>query len=81
MRDRSDRIDHSALEHLWAQVARDLEGQIDAGELVAGERLPAATELADIYQVARVTVQRAVLELRKSGRLVVLAGRGTYVKK
>jgi DNA-binding GntR family transcriptional regulator len=36
-------------------------------------------DLANTYAVARVSVRRAVLELRKEKMLVVHQGRGTYV--
>ncbi|WP_010313082.1 GntR family transcriptional regulator [Saccharopolyspora spinosa] len=64
---------------LWVQVAADLESQMDAGDLSPGSPLPSNVELAQLCGVARVTVQRAVLELRKQGRLIVVTGRDTFV--
>jgi len=52
---------------------------IAAGTLRPGVRLPAEIDLADIYGVARMTVRRAIADLRDKGEVVVLRGRGTYV--
>jgi DNA-binding GntR family transcriptional regulator len=78
---RADRIDHAAPKLLWEQVADDLKADIRSGELPPGTRLPAEVELAEIYGVARVTIRRAVLELRKERLLVVIQGRGTFVPR
>jgi DNA-binding GntR family transcriptional regulator len=79
--DRSDRIDRTKIEHVWAQVADDLRERIDAGELAAGHRLRSEQDLAEEYGVARLTVRRAISVLVEEGRLIVLRGRGTYVKE
>lgn len=79
--DRSGRIDHEGPELLWRQVAADLRGDIKSGALRAGAKLPGELELAAIYGVARVTVRRAVLELRGEGLVTVTHGRGTFVTK
>lgn len=78
---RADRIEHAADVLLWRQVADDLQGMIASGELPPGSRLPSDPELATIYGVARSTTRRAVAELRKSGELVVIHGRGTFVPR
>lgn len=64
---------------LWRQVADDLAADIDAGRLPAGARLPSLLDLADSYGVAALTIRRAMRELRATGRVVVVVGRGTYV--
>lgn len=66
---------------LWRQVADDLLEMIGSGELQPGDALPSDPELAEIYGVARSTTRRAVAELRKDGRLVVIHGRGTFVPR
>ena len=77
--DRSGRIDHGRLEHLWAQVAADIRGDIESGQLRPGAKLPNELELAEMYGVARLTVRRAIADLVEAGYLVVLRGRGTFV--
>lgn len=46
------------------QVAADIEADIDAGKLAADTRLPSEGELAEQYGVARVSVRRAIAQLR-----------------
>lgn len=43
-------------------------------------RLPGELELANQYCVTRDTIRRAIRELVSENRLVVLHGRGTFVK-
>ena len=77
--DRSGRIDHARPEHLWAQVAADIRGDIESSQLRPGAKLPNELELAEMYGVARLTVRRAIADLVEAGYLVVLRGRGTFV--
>lgn len=78
---RADLIEHGSEVPLWRQVADDITAQIDSGDLPPGSRLPAEPELAEIYAVARGTIRRAVLELRKAGVLTVTHGIGTFVSR
>jgi len=77
--DRSDRIKHDSAVTVTAQVAADIEADIDSGSVVPDTRLPTETELADQYGVSRVTVRRAIALLRERGKVVTVHGRGTYV--
>lgn len=77
--DRSSRIDPAALRLLWEQVADDIRADIQSGSLPPGSRLPSELELAEQYGVARVTVRRAIAELRTEGLITIMRGRGTYV--
>ena len=61
------------------QVAADIEADIDAGRLKPDTRLPSEAELAQQYGVARVTVRRALEQLRERGKVVTVHGRGNYV--
>jgi len=76
---RADRIEHGGPRLLWQQVADDITADIDSGVLSSGWRLPSEADLTEVYGVARVTVRRAIAELVKAGRLVVVRGRGTFV--
>jgi DNA-binding GntR family transcriptional regulator len=60
-------------------VADDLRAEVERGELT--DRLPGEHELADQYGVSRDTIRRAIQELVSENRLVVLHGRGTFVKQ
>ena len=77
--DRSARINFRTPRLLWMQVADDLRGMIESGELRPGDRLPGEAEMAQLYGVSRDTIRRATLELSEEGLLVILHGRGTYV--
>jgi GntR family transcriptional regulator len=77
--DRSDRINHGSSRSVPTQVAADIEADIDAGKLAPDTRLPSEAELAGQYGVARVSVRRAIEQLRERGKVITFQGRGTYV--
>jgi len=62
-----------------AQVARDIERDIGAGRLAPDTRLPSEGDLAQQYGVARMTVRRAVAQLRDKGLVITVHGRGSFV--
>lgn len=76
--DRSGRIRRGP-ELLWQQVHDDLLADIQSGTLKAGDKLPSDFDLAEVYQVSRPTVRRALFELAGEKRIVVVVGKGTYV--
>lgn len=78
--DRSSRIDPWKPELLWQQVAADLRRDIESGELRPGARLPSEPELSVQYGVSRSTIRHAIRELVADGLVVVLHGRGTFIK-
>jgi GntR family transcriptional regulator len=77
--DRSARINHGSAVPLPVQVAADIETDIDTGTLAPDTRLPSETELSAQYGVARVTIRRAIEQLRDGGKVVTVHGRGTFV--
>ncbi|HYZ54313.1 MAG TPA: GntR family transcriptional regulator [Streptosporangiaceae bacterium] len=79
--DKRSRIDHRQPRLLWRQVYDDLRAEIESGELQPDARLPGEFELAEQYGVSRDTIRRAIQELVSEDRLVVLHGRGTFVRK
>ena len=48
-------------------------------ELKAGDRLPPENELAEKFQVSRITIREAIKELSLLGAVVVRQGGGTFV--
>jgi DNA-binding GntR family transcriptional regulator len=77
--DRSSRIKHDSATSVSVQVAADIEADIDQGRIAPDTRLPSEVELAEQYGVARITVRRALEELRERGKVVTVHGRGTFV--
>jgi len=76
--DRSARIRRDSAVSVAAQVARDLEADIDSGAIPADTRLPSEAELAQQYGVARITVRAAIAILRDAGKIVTVHGRGSF---
>lgn len=64
---------------LARQIARELTESIRAGELGPGEPLPTEAELAESYQVNRLTVRQAVAELVAQGLVSTARGRRSSV--
>lgn len=64
----------------YEQIVHILRDAITSHQLVPGERLPTETKLAAHFGVARMTVRRAVRELRDQGLLVPASGRGLAVR-
>lgn len=73
------RIDPSAPEPIYAQLAAQVRSAAARGEVVAGERLPAARDLAESLQVNLHTVLRAYQDLRDDGLIELRRGRGAVV--
>lgn len=64
---------------LYQQIYDELKEAIERGEYAPKERIPSEPELAEKYEVSRITVRRAVEELCGDGYLVKQQGRGTFV--
>ena len=64
---------------LHVQVAAEIRRAIADGEAAPGERLPPATDLADVLGVNKNTVIRALHLLRDEGLLDFTRGRGVRV--
>jgi DNA-binding GntR family transcriptional regulator len=81
MTDRDDgpRFDPRGPGLVYMLIADDIAGQIERGQLQAGNRLPGEADLATEYGAARMTIRRAVRELRERGLVIVVSGKGTFV--
>ena len=64
---------------LYIQIAEGLIGQIESGELVPGDRLPAERELSEKLGVNRMTLRRALRVLEAQGLVMRKHGVGTYI--
>lgn len=64
---------------LYEHVATLIQKRIQSGELVKGERLPSIDALAGSFDVAVITVRRALRVLEEKGLINRYQGRGTFV--
>jgi GntR family transcriptional regulator len=73
-------INPGAAEFPHRQIADQLRERIRQGDWAAGERLPSIPAIAEMFGVAKQTVQRTVDQLRVEGLLITKPGSGTYVR-
>jgi GntR family transcriptional regulator len=66
---------------LYLQLRRKLEQDIRSGALPPGAPLPSEREIAEICDVSRVTVRKAVQSLVRDGFIVQRRGSGTAVAR
>jgi GntR family transcriptional regulator len=64
----------------YLQIADDMRRAIESGELSPGQRLASGRDLAKEYNVAPMTIQQALRELRSEGLVVTWQGRGAFVR-
>lgn len=74
------KIDLQCENPLYEQVADMLRTRIESGEYKPDERLPSENELCESFKVSHITVRRALLELRKDGRIYGRQGSGTFAR-
>ncbi|ANJ26191.1 GntR family transcriptional regulator [Agromyces aureus] len=74
------RIDPASSTPLFEQLARAVRGEILAGRVGAGDRLPAARDLAVSLDVNPHTVLHAYQTLRDEGLIELRRGRGAVVR-
>ncbi len=72
-------VRHLVSDRLSDRLAALLAGQIERGELNAGDRLPTEPQLAQAHGVSRTVVREAVHQLRSRGLLVSRQGSGVFV--
>ncbi|GGQ15761.1 GntR family transcriptional regulator [Streptomyces roseolilacinus] len=65
----------------YHRIADDLRGQIERGELQAGEQLPTEFELVERYETSRNTVRLALRRLTEEGLIIAGQGRGSFVRR
>ncbi len=73
------RIDPTAEQPLFQQLAGQVRAAVIHGDLAPGDRLPAARELATSLQINLHTVLHAYQDLRDEGLIELRRGRGAVV--
>jgi GntR family transcriptional regulator len=64
---------------MYFRMQQAILEQIQQGALQPGQQLPTEAELAQQYQVSRITAKRALDELVRQGRAFRQQGKGTFV--
>jgi GntR family transcriptional regulator len=66
---------------LYFQLEQIVKSKILTGEFSPGEKIPTETEFCETYQVSKITVRQAILNLVNEGLLVRKQGKGTFTKE
>jgi GntR family transcriptional regulator len=66
---------------MYRQIAEDLRGQIESGQLEPGQQLRTELELREVYNASRNTVRDAIKWLTTLGLVETRPGQGTFVVK
>ncbi|GIG65039.1 GntR family transcriptional regulator [Phytomonospora endophytica] len=64
---------------LYAQICDFVLAEIRAGSLTPGARVPSEMELAERFEVSRITSKRALEILREAGVIDRIRGKGSFV--
>ena len=66
---------------LSTQIEGQISQQILEGVWKVGEKLPSENELAEIFQVSRVSIRQALQSLSSRGLIETRVGNGSYVRQ
>ncbi|TFE25194.1 GntR family transcriptional regulator [Cohnella luojiensis] len=66
---------------LYQQIIEILRDRIARGEYIPNQQLPTEVELAEQFDVSRITSKRALIELEREGLIYRRRGSGSFVKK
>lgn len=67
------------MKQLSSKIVKELEGEILAGKLPSGERLPSEEKLCGRFEASRTVIREAIQQLRGRGLLRTEKGSGTYI--
>lgn len=66
---------------VYARLAKSLRDQILSGQLQGGQALPSERDMEQVYGLGRHTIRKAIGVLRVEGLVVIVKGRGTFVRE
>lgn len=72
-------IDRFNREKLYIQLTRILLEEINSGRWQPGRKIPTEEELCREYNISKITVRQAILNLASEGYLLKIQGKGTFV--
>lgn len=64
---------------IYQDIKKAIQGAIQEGTYKPGDKIPSERELSLQYEVSRMTIRQAILELDKEGAIHREKGRGTFV--
>jgi GntR family transcriptional regulator len=73
------RLQRESPDPLYTQLKESIVNDILAGRYGPHQRLPSERDLSIHYNVSRMTVRQALLELGRDGMIYTRAGKGTFV--
>ena len=77
----NENIDKKSVIPIYYQLAKLFEKKIYSGELKPGEKLPPENKIANIFDISRMTVRKALSELIDANMVYSEKGKGTFVAK
>jgi GntR family phosphonate transport system transcriptional regulator len=66
---------------IWLQICDRLQLAYENGVLAPGIKLPGEVHLAEVFQVSRITIRRALSKLQQEGHLHARKGVGIFVRQ
>jgi len=76
-----ENIDKKSVIPIYYQIAKLFEKKIFSGVLKPEEKLPPENKIADIFDISRMTVRKALSELINANMIYSEKGKGTFVAK
>ncbi|GAA0652548.1 FadR/GntR family transcriptional regulator [Brevundimonas lenta] len=65
---------------LYQSIATEIRALIESGDFPPGSRLPGERDLAERFNVSRVTIREAEIALEAQGWIIIKTGSGVYVQ-
>ena len=72
-------MDYDPMSPIWLQIVTRIKGQIAAGAIEPGQKMPGGRDLAVQYSINPNTAARVYQELERAGLCETRRGMGTYV--